>query len=801
MIGRRRGRALLGGAVVLAVLLVAGRWLAAETAERAWAATLAAGQVYLEGRSLARLARLAIWVLAALWGTGNLYIVYRAIGSVQMPRRVGDLEIVEAVPQPVLLALAIGSGLLFGFGLAWGTGDWWLQALLAGASPRFGLVDPVLHRDLGYYVGGLPWAVDRQQFFQLSTITAVVLVAFLYFAIGSLRWQRGRVVASPHARAHVGVLLAGAALGALWGALLDPAEVVAGMHGAIGGGAVSVRLPGAPYVAAAAGFAALASLAWAGWDGPRWLAAGWVILGAAMLAVYGILPSLARVGPAGGPYRRERVEFTQLAFGTDRRPVPGVPSYTSMERFISSVALWSPDRVAAVAAGRLGADETVAAVTLTRDPEGRPLWIVARAPDETALVALRPPPDWARVHRRTWASVGGPLGFAETDTALQQTLLPTADSVTWFGEGFAQYAVRRDPPGIPLDDLWRRVALAWVLQSPQIARNTQPGDRLLWRRTAGERFTRLAPFASFARPAPAIVDGGLWWLALGYVTAEAFPLVDPVETPFGRVSYLRAGLVGAMRATTGETRFWLLPGADSLTATWARLFEPLIAPAESLPASLAAVLPFPRATFTVARQEVIAASPDSDRWRAVPREPFEIPAAGADSTWLAQAFVSGTSRRFQGFLFGHTGAAGAALGYAAPSPLDTPPQLLVGAGDTVPGPLRLWAAAGRLASVQGRFIAARNETPRLERVFVTWGDRQGEGETARAALADLLSAGPPGTVDTSLAARWTRAQALFAELDAALAGRDFQRFARAYRALAELLGLQRGALAPAVPPH
>jgi hypothetical protein len=801
VIGRRRGRTLLLGAVVLAVLLVAGRWLAVETAERAWAATLPAGSVYLEGRSLARLARLAVWLLATLWGTGNFYIVYRAIGSVQMPRRVGNLEIVEAVPQPVLLALAVGSGLLFGFGLAWGTGDWWLRAVLAGASPRFGISDPLLHRDLGYYLGALPWALDRQQFFLLSTVTIAVLVAFLYFAIGSLRWQRGRVIASPHARAHVGVLLAGAALGALWGALLDPAEIVAGLHGTVGGGVVSVRLPAAPYVAASAGLAALASLAWAGWDRTRLLAAGWTVLGLAMLGVYGILPAMARTGPVGGAYPRERTAFTALAFGTLQRPRSSVPPYVSMERFVAAVSLWSPERVAAVAERSLSQDETVGGITLSRSADGRPLWIVARAPDETALAAMRPPPDWARVHRRTWASAGGPLGLAEGDSGLRPEPLVVADSETWFGAGFAQYAVGHAATGIPLDGLWRRVALAWVLQSPEIARNTLPGDRLLWRRTAAERFSRLAPFAQFAAPQPVIAGGALWWLALGYVSAGAFPLVEPVDSPYGPVSYLRAGIVGAMRARTGETRFWLLPGADSLTTTWARLFAPLVAPADSLPAALSAALPFPDATFAIVAHQLIAATPDSDRWRGAAREPFDIPAPDGDSSWLAQAFVSSAGRRLEGFLLGRTGALGPELRFAPSPGLDPPPQLLVGAGDTVPGPLRLWAAAGHLASAQARFIAVRGDVPRLERVFVTWGNRQGQGATARAALADLMVAAPPGTADTSLAARWTQARALFAELDAALAGRDFDRFARVYRQLQELLGLRPGVLAPAPPPH
>ena len=114
MTAARPRRAFLFGLTILAVLLVGGRWLAVETAERAWAATIARGDVYLAARDVARLTRGVVLLLAVTWGTANFYYVYRAIGSVQLPRRLGDLEIVEAVPQRVLLAGTLACGTVYG---------------------------------------------------------------------------------------------------------------------------------------------------------------------------------------------------------------------------------------------------------------------------------------------------------------------------------------------------------------------------------------------------------------------------------------------------------------------------------------------------------------------------------------------------------------------------------------------------------------------------------------------------------------------------------------------------------------
>src|SRR5204862_296732 len=121
------------------------------------------------------------------------------------------------------------------------------------------------------------------------------------------------------------------------------------------------------------------------------------------------------------------------------------------------------------------------------------------------------------------------------------------------------------PSGIALRGWWRRTALAWALQSPALARRETDGLVLLWRRDVLERVARLAPFASFDDAVPVVVDSALWWVAYGYFEAEAFPLARPVAGgDRDSVRYLRAGLVGAVNAASGDTRLYLAPGADAL---------------------------------------------------------------------------------------------------------------------------------------------------------------------------------------------------------------------------------------------
>ena len=752
---------LVAGAAALVVVLVGGRWLALETAERAWAASLPAGHVYVVGHDVARLVSGLILLLAVAWGTGNVFFVYRAIGSVQLPRRLGDLEIVEAVPQRVLLGGTLASGLVFGFLLALGTGDWSMAARLAARPPRFGVADPLLHRDVGFYVGELPWLERLHGLVLLASVTGTILVALLYVGMGSLRFRRWLPQASAHARGHLGLLLAATALALAWGAVLDPAETVAGLHGALDRAALEVRLPAAALVTAFALVAALASLVWALRDKPVLLVASWSVLLGAAAIVYVVVPAVWRdaVPEAAAALAVERTRLERLAFGADSLVERAPPAWPTPEAAVTALPLWDPGRVGAATARRaselLGPRSEVAGIALSaHGPSGgRASWLVAAMPDLDALARAQPPPAWPDIHRG-----------------------------------------------------------AWALQSPELTRGETDGLLLLWRRDVVERLQRLAPFATFDAPVPLLVEGALWWVTYGYLESEAFPLVRRVEWQGRPVRYLRAGLLGTVSAASGTTLLYLAPGADSLAAAWARVLDPLVRPTDSLPGALRSQLPYPRQAFRIAAALVAPPRPDSVAWLPRPREPFELVAPAIDGgrdgrAWTAQGFETGTQREFAALVAATIGPRGPELFAWHLSPAVRLPSLLVGSPQppTAPGVLRLWNVGGGLFSEQALFNEPTPGGPPagIDTVFLTWSDRHGQGATPWAALRDLLAAERGGrfAADTSLAGRWDEARHLAAQADAALAAGDLEAFGRYYRQLRQLLDQGRRALAPAPAPR
>lgn len=814
--------ALLWSVGLLVVVLVGGRWLALETAERAWASSVTGGAAYLAVRDFARLVSGLLLVAGVAWATANLLFVYRSIGSMQLSRRLGDLEIVEAVPQPLLLAGTIATGLVFGFLLTLGTGDWWMYAALASDAPTFGVADPVLHRDLGYYVAQLPWTVRLQQFALLAVSTATTVVVLLYVGIGSLRFRRWLPYANARTRAHVGLLLTLLALTLTWDALLDPAATVAGLNGVLTQRAIDLRLPAAPVVAAFGLGAAVVSFVWGLRERPVLLVAAW---GAWLLAwalgftvIPGPLPAAgseaARAGLSDSKIVAEQRRLEGLAFGVPAPVDSAPPGFSTPEAAVAALPVWDASRVVAAAARRdLGNGREVpvaAALAPGARSDARPTWVVAfrPAPDSSLTRQAR---GWAALHRDAGARAGRPVAAMEDDTALEFAPLHMHDATSWFGPGFAEFgvaaadtwpALRRS--GIALDGWWRRTALAWALQSPALARAETNGLVLLWRRDVPARLARLAPFATFDDPVPVVADSTLSWVSYGYATSEAFPLIRPVDVDGRPTRYLRPGLVATVQAASGDTRVYLAPGADSLAAAWGRLLTPLIRPLASLPASVRAQLPFPRRAFAAATALVKRWQADTSPWTPRPREPFELVAPSRsggpprDDVWMAQGFDAGST--FVALIAGFMGSGEPRLYMWRPAPaVHLPGELLGSPNTTAPGVLRLWNAAGTIVSKQALFLEPAGGGPPsgIDTLFLTWGERRGQGRDAGAAMRELLGeAGTHLLQDTTLAARWRRAQRLAAQAEAALAGGDLETFGRLYRELQELLGVGHGKLAP-----
>lgn len=676
-------RSWVRAAVVLALgTLLAGRWVAVSTVDRLWAESLGVRASHAAIGNL-QLTLLALaFTVAAVWSLANLYLVYRTIGSVHVPRRLGNLEIVEAVPRRYLVYGTVLLGLALAVIASHGAGDWWSAFALLGNRAPVGVSDPILNRDAGYYLFRLPWLRTLHQFGATLSAMMLAVVAALYGLVGAIRMPGRRLLVADWARTHLAALLVVLAVTLAGGFLLDPAEYVAGLRNVPYDAILAdIRLPVSRVLAAAALLVALFSLAWIRTDRPSLVVVPWMSLLLLTLAGTYVLPAFA-----AGVRGRQRLALPDLvaaqrrmltiAFGLPpadttiappARPAPELVGRRSEE--IDLAPLWDRAELTELLNQMGGGPPHQrfgnAALNLYWRRDGRPVpvYLAAREMDLLAAREADPEMSWASVHAGSYryasgavaalaarAGAGGlPLFLA--DLSRPDSVSPLMVDLALgspqqrFGPSAEEYAVvDSEPaqPGIAPGGLFRRLALSWTLQTPRMlsARAVPGSARLFWHRSVARRLERYAPFARFGAPYAVVAEHRLLWVAWGYLSAEGFPLSTARDWRGERVRYLRASLLGLVDAQSGETAVYLLADPDPLSAAWARLLPDIVRPLGRLPQAIRLHLRYPDELFAV--QASLAADAVPERGpvvgRAGARGRGPLRSGAPPANWLVGTF-------------------------------------------------------------------------------------------------------------------------------------------------------------------
>jgi uncharacterized membrane protein (UPF0182 family) len=336
MIPRRR---LAIGLAVAAAVLLTGRAAALLFSDYAWYTSLGAGPIWREKvRNLAVL-HLVSAVFAGLFALVNLSAIRRSIISLAFPRRLGNVEIGEAVPRRILdraaFILAAAVALLMSLAV-----PAWERLTMVRLGARFGEIDPFFQMDLGFYVSWIPLETAAYVWCLTLLVLVSALVIGLYALTPSLRWHRGSFHVSVRVRRHLAVLAALFLLTMAWSYRLDGYELL--MQGSGAEGMFSYvdhqwLIPA--YVSLSVGTVAAAALVLlSGWVGQ--VRAGFFTISAVLIfsiAIDLILPSVvgrlanADVATAHqAPYIATRAAFTARAYGLPRGN-PAAP--TEVRRF------------------------------------------------------------------------------------------------------------------------------------------------------------------------------------------------------------------------------------------------------------------------------------------------------------------------------------------------------------------------------------------------------------------------------------------------------------------------------------
>ena len=529
----------------------------------------------------------------------NLRVIARALGGIRIKRRVGDLEISEQIPENYVVW---GIGVFSVLGGAWFAasipGSMGLDVLFLLNAPEWGVTDPILGRDLTFFVLLLPLL--------RAAAVAGLVVSFLIFTLsaagyagtGALQWGQGRLVIEDRPRKHLGVIaavffavLAGQFYVFRYVLLLNGSSGVQGIFGFTDAGA---RMD-AYNVLAVLALGVSAAALWTGFKNrlvPLMVTFGLLIVGG--LAVGQVYPSFVqrfRVEPneleRESEYILENMRFTKMGFDLtdlerrefDYERTPNVDWLAAAAQF-EGLPIWSSQALlttyrqlearypyyefSGVTVDRYeGLDGLVPVTLAVREvlPRGiqdqnwqnlhlRGEYIRGMGAVVSAATARTPegrpsmfvsgiPPEFS-------ASDDAPLGVNLTRPEVYIGIRPQQYAiVNSAATGDAAGVDRGEqqpgvdfPAGIQLDSPLRRLALAWRFRDWNllIAGEVNRTSRFVFRRDVLDRVTRISgQLLRFPEaPYPVIHEGRIVWILEGFTWTSSFPLSTLQDLEAGR---------------------------------------------------------------------------------------------------------------------------------------------------------------------------------------------------------------------------------------------------------------------------
>jgi uncharacterized membrane protein (UPF0182 family) len=533
-------------------------------------------------------------------------------------------------------------------------GEWSVWMAWRNAVP-FGQADPLLGRDVGFYVFTLPFLQFVHSMLQVVIIMAALTCGALYFLSGSLVSAFPATISlSATARRHLALLGAAFLLVLAFGAWLRQAEYLIPSAGSPGASYTDVhaRMPAALLLMAVsilgAGLALMQAFTDRRWPIPMAIALYAVV--SIGTGVYSAILQRFFVSPNEQayetPYIQNNIAATRRAFGLDgveERQTSGEARLTREDidrntATLQNVRLWDHqpllDTFSQLQEIRTYYD--FAFIDNDRYVINNALRQVMLSGREVNSTAL---PNRTFVNERLTFTHGYGLTLGPVNQVTSQGLpvlfirdLPPVTSAgfqvtepsIYFGELSNDYVIVRTNSrefhypreqgdestrysgtgGVPMGSLVRKLLFALRFASYDIVLSDYitPESRILFNRKITDRVRALAGnFLEFDRdPYLVLVDGRLFWLYDAYTVSARYPY--STRSINERVNYIRNSVKFVIDAYNGTTTAYLADERDPIAATYARIFPGLFKPLAEMPAAIRSHVRYPEDIFALQSQ-------------------------------------------------------------------------------------------------------------------------------------------------------------------------------------------------------
>lgn len=582
----------------------------------------------------------------------NTRLALRGLGRQEftIPTAEGTRTVVADAGGVKLVAYAVIAlaGLLLGAYAA----SRWAGCLLYWYATPFGTKDPILGRDVSFYVFQLPVLQLFQGLLKTTFVLSMAIAGGGYLVTGAIRLEaesgpfatRGAVRHLLTLAAGLLVVLAFGAYLAIPATLTEPSGIV---HGASNAD-VEAYLPALRLLIMAALAGAVLALYQISCPRPWPIATAVGLYAAVSLGgtAYGALVQRFIVAPneqvKETPFILHNIEATRAAFAlgaVEERQLPGDAPLTrdDIDRnaaTLKNVPLWDHQPLLDTFGQMQEIRTYYDFVSVDNDRykiggEYRQVMLSAREVNSASL------PNRSWINERLTFTHGYGLTLGPVNQVTREGLpvlfiknLPPESSVDdlrvtepslYFGElsndhvfvktrtkefhypkGDDNVTTTYDGEGgVAVDSFFRKLLFSVRFRSIKtlLADDLTSESRVLFHRGISERVQRIAPFLAYdPDPYLAIADGRLFWILDAYTTSAHYPYSTPVA---GGINYIRNSVKATIDAYHGRTVFHLIDPKDPVAATLGKAFPGLFRPLAEMPEDLRTRLRYPKGIFSV----------------------------------------------------------------------------------------------------------------------------------------------------------------------------------------------------------
>ncbi len=549
-------------------------------------------------------------------------------------------------PVSILMATVIGV-----FGGLWGSGLW-NQALVFFNATTTGMKDPILGKDVGFYLFQLPFYESLSTYVGFMIFLALLIVILGYGIKGAFSIINNRISMSPGAQKHIGILAGLFFLQIAFGFYLDRFQLLYSPHGVIiGAGYTDVHaklyaLGVLVFLAAIVGI--LFAVAWTKGALKQSLYPVGLLIVVYIVGIViypGLLQNL-KVAPneigAEKPFIEHHIAFTKFGYNLtniDVRPfnvsynltsqdieknsatiknirlwnkAPLLKTYSQLQQIRTYYKFHSVDndrytingeyRQVMLSARELSYDDLPSKSWINEKlvfthGNGITMGPVSRITKDGLpefIIKDIPPVSSSNV------KITAPeiyFGELTNDYAIVNTKIPEFSYPTSEGNAYTSYKGRG---GVQLDSLLKRALFASSFKTAKILLSTdiKPDSRIIYYRNIMQRVARIAPFLVLDSDPYIVVsdEGKLHWMIDAYTISTRLPYSKRLTN---RVNYMRNSVKVTVDAYNGSINFYLSDPNDAIIKVYDAIFPGLLKPMAQMPADLKKHIRYPSEFFAI----------------------------------------------------------------------------------------------------------------------------------------------------------------------------------------------------------